>query len=72
MRFVPRGLRAQITTAVTVLVTVVVALAGLVIVTRIDHRDRTDVDRQLAARAVKVHQDADKLLNQGEIGRAHV
>jgi two-component system sensor histidine kinase PrrB len=47
-------------------VTLVVALAGLVIVIRIDHRDRTDLDRQLAARAVKVHQDADKLLNQGD------
>ncbi|MER5753883.1 HAMP domain-containing sensor histidine kinase [Streptomyces sp. NPDC002088] len=66
MKLLPRSLRSQITAAVAVLVTVVVALAGLVIVARIDHRDRTDVDRQLAARAEKVHQDADKLLGQGE------
>ncbi|MEV5534081.1 hypothetical protein, partial [Streptomyces prunicolor] len=31
---------------------------GLVIVARIDHRDRTDVDRQLAARVEKGDQDA--------------
>jgi len=65
MRLVPRGLRARITVAVALLVTVVVALAGLVIVARIDHRDRSDVDRQLAARAEKVQEDADKLLEQG-------
>nr|WP_237529083.1 HAMP domain-containing protein [Streptomyces sp. SID5469] len=59
-------MRTQITAAVAVLVTVVVALAGLVIVARIDHRDRTDVDRQLTARAEKVRQDADKLLGQGD------
>lgn len=66
MKLVPRSLRAQITVAVTVLVTAVVALAGLVIVTRIDHRDHADIDRQLASRALKVHQDADKLLDQGD------
>jgi len=66
MRLVPRGLRARITAAVALLVTVVVALAGLVIVARIDHRDRTDVDRQLAARTEKVQEDADKLLEQGD------
>ncbi|MCX4782102.1 sensor histidine kinase [Streptomyces sp. NBC_01264] len=66
MRWRPRGLRSQITAAIAALVTVVVALAGLVIVARIDHRDRTDVDRQLAARAQKVRQDADKLLGQGD------
>lgn len=65
MKFLPRSLRAQITAALALLVTVVVALAGLAIVARIDHRDRSDVDRQLAARAEKVQQDADKLLNQG-------
>ena len=65
MRLVPRSLRSQITVSVTLLVTVVVALAGLVIVARIDHRDRTDVDRQLAARVDKVRQDADKLVGQG-------
>ncbi|MEU9371993.1 hypothetical protein AB0D71_46830 [Streptomyces avermitilis] len=66
MKWRPRSLRTQITAAVAVLVTVVVALAGLVIVARIDHRDRTDIDRQLTARAEKVHQDADKLLGQGD------
>ncbi|MCX4911201.1 HAMP domain-containing sensor histidine kinase [Streptomyces sp. NBC_00878] len=66
MRLVPRGLRARITVSVALLVTVVVALAGLAIVTRIDHRDRTDVDRQLTARAEKVQQDADKLLEEGD------
>ncbi|MFE9967743.1 ATP-binding protein [Streptomyces sp. NPDC005525] len=66
MNWRPRSLRTQITAAVAVLVTVVVALAGLVIVARIDHRDRADVDRQLAIRAEKVHQDADKLLGQGD------
>ncbi|MEU2620627.1 HAMP domain-containing sensor histidine kinase [Streptomyces sp. NPDC007157] len=66
MKLTPRSLRSRITVAVALLVTVVVALAGLVIVARIDHRDRTDVDRQLAARATKVHQDAGKLLDQGD------
>ncbi|MFE4968927.1 ATP-binding protein [Streptomyces sp. NPDC056660] len=66
MKLTPRSLRSQITAAVAVLVTVVVALAGLVIVARIDHRDRTDLDRQLAARATKVRQDADKLLDKGD------
>ncbi|MFD3583227.1 ATP-binding protein [Streptomyces sp. NPDC058683] len=66
MKLTPRSLRSQITAAVAVLVTVVVALAGLVIVARIDHRDRTDADRQLAARAAKVREDADKLLDQGD------
>ena len=65
MRLVPRSLRSRITVGVTLLVTVVVALAGLVIVARIDHRDRTDIDRQLSARADKVRQDADKLVDQG-------
>ncbi|WP_329261448.1 HAMP domain-containing histidine kinase [Streptomyces sp. NBC_01478] len=65
MRWLPRSLRSRITAAVVLLVTVVVGLAGLVIVVRIDHRDRTDVDRQLAARAEKGDQDADKLRDQG-------
>ena len=65
MRRAPRSLRSRITVSVTLLVTVVVALAGLVIVDRIDHRDRTDVDRQLSVRADKVRQDADKLVDQG-------
>ena len=68
MKLVPRSLRSQITAAVALLVTVVVALAGLVIVDRIDHRDRTDLDRQLAARAEKVQHDADKLLEQDDHG----
>jgi signal transduction histidine kinase len=66
MTVVPRSLRAQITASVALLVMVVVALAGLIIVVRIDHRDRADVDQQLSSRAEKVRQDADKLLNQGD------
>jgi len=66
MTWLPRSLRSRITAAVVLLVTVVVALAGLVIVARIDHRDRTDVDRQLAARVEKGDQDADKLRDQGD------
>ncbi|MEV7341824.1 HAMP domain-containing sensor histidine kinase [Streptomyces sp. NPDC093544] len=61
----PRSLRSQITASVALLVVLVVGVAGLVIVDRIDHRDRTDVDRQLTARADKVQGDADKLLSQG-------
>jgi HAMP domain-containing protein len=47
-------LRTQLTLTVTALVALVVALAGLVIVVRIDHRDRDDLDRLLAARADRV------------------
>ncbi|MGW2963870.1 hypothetical protein ACWDGI_36165 [Streptomyces sp. NPDC001220] len=65
MRLTPRSLRSQITVVVATLVTVV-APAGLVIAARIDHRDRTDVDRRLAARATKVHQDVGELLDQGD------
>jgi signal transduction histidine kinase len=65
-RLVPRSLRAQITASVALLVMVVVALAGLLIVVRIDHRDRSDLDRQLTSRADKVRQDATKLLDQGD------
>ncbi|MGW6281713.1 HAMP domain-containing sensor histidine kinase [Kribbella sp. NPDC055071] len=63
---VPRSLRAQITASVALLVMVVVALAGVLIVVRIDHRDRADVDQQLSSRADKVRQDADKLLSSGD------
>ncbi|MFF1677667.1 HAMP domain-containing sensor histidine kinase [Streptomyces sp. NPDC058256] len=62
----PRSLRSQITASVALLVVLVVGVAGLVIVDRIDHRDRTDVDRQLTARATKVQEDADKLLSTGD------
>ncbi|MFI9756753.1 ATP-binding protein [Streptomyces sp. NPDC051963] len=62
----PRSLRSQITAGVALLVVLVVALAGLIIVARIDHRDRTDVDRQLSARADKVREDADKLVSEGD------
>ncbi|MFC1432577.1 ATP-binding protein [Streptacidiphilus sp. N1-3] len=61
-RFLPRSLRSRITASVALLVMTVVALAGLVVVLRIDHRDRTDVDRQLAVQAQKAQQDAEKLL----------
>ena len=65
MTLVPRSLRAQLTVAVAVLVMVVVALAGLAAVWRIDHRDREDVDRQLAARIDKVRSDIGKLVSGG-------
>ncbi|MBU2667443.1 hypothetical protein KOI35_28420 [Actinoplanes bogorensis] len=53
-------LRTQLTVIVTALVALVVALAGLVIVLRIDHRDRDDLDRVLAARAEQVRTAATK------------
>ncbi|MFI6096504.1 ATP-binding protein [Lentzea sp. NPDC051213] len=65
MTVIPRGVRAQITVCVAVLVMLVVAAAGLVITLRIDHRDREDVDRQLIGRAQKVQEDTEKLLSGG-------
>ncbi|MCM4083506.1 HAMP domain-containing protein [Paractinoplanes hotanensis] len=53
-------LRTQLTLTVTALVALVVALAGLVIVVRIDHRDRADLDRTLAQRADRVKAAATK------------
>ncbi|GID33196.1 HAMP domain-containing protein [Paractinoplanes brasiliensis] len=53
-------LRTQLTLTVTALVALVVALAGLVIVVRIDHRDRADLDRVLTARAEQVKTAAQK------------
>ena len=63
MRILPRSVRTQITASVALVVMVVVALTGLAIALGIDHRDRTAIDRQLAARAEEVRGDADKLLN---------
>lgn len=57
-----RSLRSQLTASVALLVMVAVALSGLVMLLRTDHRDRADVDRQLASRVLKVRQDAGKLL----------
>jgi two-component system sensor histidine kinase PrrB len=68
MKVMPRSLRAQITASVALLVMIVVALAGLIIVVRIDHRDRADVDQQLTSQAEKARQDLDKLLSQGDHG----
>jgi signal transduction histidine kinase len=68
MNVIPRSLRAQITASVALLVMVVVALAGLLIVVRIDHRDRADVDQQLASQAERAGQDVDKLRSQGDHG----
>ncbi|HET6479695.1 MAG TPA: HAMP domain-containing protein [Actinoplanes sp.] len=53
-------LRTQLTLVVTALVALVVALAGLVLVVRIDHRDRDELDRVLAARAAQVSAAATK------------
>ncbi|MET7399331.1 HAMP domain-containing sensor histidine kinase [Dactylosporangium sp. NPDC005572] len=61
----PRSVQSQVAVSVGALVMLVVALAGLTIALRIDHRDRTDVDRQLTARAAKVQQDAAKLVLDG-------
>ncbi|HEY7043854.1 MAG TPA: HAMP domain-containing sensor histidine kinase [Nocardioidaceae bacterium] len=60
-----RTLRAQIALATALVALVVVALAGALIALRIDHRDRTIVDAQLAARAERVTADIDKLLIDG-------
>ena len=61
----PRGLRAQVTLSVALLVMLVVGSAGVVIALRIDHRDRVDIDRQLMSRTVKVRADASKLISDG-------
>ena len=53
-------LRTQLTVIVTALVALVVALAGLLIVLRIDHRDRDDLDQVLAVRAEQVRTAATK------------
>ncbi|WP_405059705.1 HAMP domain-containing histidine kinase [Kribbella sp. NBC_01505] len=66
MSRVPRSLRARITASVALLVMVVVALTGLIIAVRIDHRDRVDLDNQLSSRALKVREDVDKLLTRGD------
>ena len=47
-------LRTQLTLAVTAVVALVVALAGLVVVVRVDHRDRAQLDRILATRVEQV------------------
>jgi len=65
MTVLPRSVRTQVTASVALIVLVVVALTGLAIALRIDHRDRVDVDRQLEARADRVRADADKLLSDG-------
>jgi len=69
VKLVPRSVRAQVTVCVAVLVMLVVAVAGLVITLRIDHRDREDVDRQLLARAEKVQDDTAKLITDGDGGQ---
>ncbi|MEV4421974.1 HAMP domain-containing sensor histidine kinase [Patulibacter sp. NPDC049589] len=55
-----RGLRAQVTVALALLVAVVMAATGVVIVQRIDRQDRARVDAQLRVRATKVRTDATK------------
>ena len=66
---VPRRLRTQLTVSVALLVMLVVALAGLTIALRIDHRERSDVDRQMTAQAGKARQDVGKLLDDGTTPR---
>lgn len=62
MRILPRRVRTQVTASIALVVMVVVALTGLAIALRIDHRDRVDIDRQLARRADQVRADADRML----------
>jgi signal transduction histidine kinase len=62
MRLLPRSVRTQVTASIALVVMVVVALTGLAIALRIDHRDRVDIDRQLAERADKTRADADRML----------
>jgi hypothetical protein len=50
----PRKIRVQLTLAITAVVALVVALAGLAVVLYADHRDRDDVDRTLTARVAQV------------------
>jgi signal transduction histidine kinase len=51
MRADPLKLQTRFTLAVTGVVLLVAALAGLIVVQRIDHRDRAALDRALATRA---------------------
>ena len=58
--FRPGTIRGQLTLAITAVVAIVVALAGLAIVLYADHRDRDDVDQALTARAAQVRTTATK------------
>jgi methyl-accepting chemotaxis protein len=58
--FRPKTVRVQLTLAITAVVAIVVALAGLAIVLYADHRDRADLDQALAARAAQVRTAAVK------------
>jgi signal transduction histidine kinase len=58
--FPPRTIRVQLTLAITAVVALVVALAGLGVVLYADHRDRGDVDAALAARVEQVRTAATK------------
>jgi two-component system sensor histidine kinase PrrB len=65
VRMLPRSLRVQLTASVALLVMCVVGLAGLTIALRIDHRDRSDLDRQMTSQAEKVRADVVKLVSDG-------
>ena len=58
--FRPRTIRVQLTLAITAVVALVVALAGLAVVLYADHRDLQNVDDTLAARATVVRTAAAK------------
>lgn len=58
--FRPRTIRVQLTLAITAVVALVVALAGLAVVLYADHRDLQNVDDTLAARATVVRAAATK------------
>ncbi|HST85364.1 MAG TPA: HAMP domain-containing sensor histidine kinase [Kineosporiaceae bacterium] len=66
-----QSLRAQLAVAAAVLVLCIVALSGIGIAIRIDHRDRTAVDEQLTVRAERVLKDLDRMLGpdgQNKVG----
>ncbi|MEU4238647.1 HAMP domain-containing protein [Actinoplanes sp. NPDC026619] len=58
--FRPRTIRVQLTLAITAVVALVVALAGLAVVLYADHRDRDSVDAALATRVAQVRTAATK------------
>ena len=58
--FRPRTIRVQLTLAITAVVALVVALAGMGVVLVADHRDRDDIDRTLTARVAQVRTAAAK------------
>lgn len=63
------SLRTQLAAAAALLVLFIVAVAGLGIAIRIDHRDRAEIDEQLSARAGRVLGDLDGITGMGGPGK---